>query len=183
MTYDPIAHWQERGTRYEREFRRKPAFEAQEAAILDVLDRLSFGSVLEVGCGFGRVTRLIAERWPSASITALDLSAEQLASLHEAAPSAQTVESTIQSFRPGRRKWDLVLAVEVLMHVPPDQIEKVVGKLRRLATSDLVSADWAVPYGEQRQVGDSDFCHDYIALYGDAQVVELGAQRLYLVKA
>jgi trans-aconitate methyltransferase len=180
VTYDPVAHWQERGARYEREFRRKPAFDAQEAAILDVLDGLSFRSILEVGCGFGRVTRLVAERWPDVPITALDLSTEQLASLQSAVPRVQTVESTIQGFT-SRRKWDLVLAVEVLMHVPPDQIEKVVGKLRRLARTNLVSVDWAVPYGDTRELGGTDFCHDYAALYGDADVVELGAQRLYRV--
>jgi trans-aconitate methyltransferase len=148
-----------------------------------MLDALTFDTVLEVGSGFGRITRLIAERWPDARITALDLSSEQLASLQAAVPTVRVIESTIQSFRPGRRHWDLVLAVEVLMHIPPDEIEKIVGKLRKLATSDLVSVDWAVPYGETRQMGDSDFCHDYAALYGDAEVVELGAQRLYRVPA
>jgi len=75
-------YWLERGRKYIDEQHTPPEFHRlQEQFLLDVLQRsgLPMRRVLEIGCGFGRITRLLAETWPDASITALDLSPEQLA--------------------------------------------------------------------------------------------------------
>lgn len=183
-TYHPISFWREAGRRYEAEFETGPAYEAQEQALMALLEGLRFRSVLEVGCGFGRITRLIAGRWPDVAITALDLSPDQLAATGAKVPGAELVESTFEDFDPGARRWDLVLASEFLMHVPPESIAEVVAKLRDLTTRDVVTVDWAVPYPPERPIADFNFCHDYAALYGEGvEVVDLGtAQRLYHVK-
>ncbi|MCX7149966.1 MAG: methyltransferase domain-containing protein [Rhodocyclales bacterium] len=49
---------------------------------VDLLARVAVtapGRVYDLGCGAGNVTRLLAERWPAASITGVDDSAEMLA--------------------------------------------------------------------------------------------------------
>ena len=53
---------------------------------LDLLGRVPVaapGTVVDLGCGAGNVTRVLAERWPGAQITGIDGSPEMLAFLAE----------------------------------------------------------------------------------------------------
>lgn len=70
--------------------RRRPA--------LDLLARIPAeapGAVYDLGCGAGNVTRLLAERWPQASITGIDSSAEMLARARKEAPAIAWVEADL----------------------------------------------------------------------------------------
>src|SRR6185503_2880674 len=72
----------ERGRNYINEKRTPPEFHRlQERFLFDVLRRsgVPMRRVLEIGCGFGRITKLLAQAWTDADVTALDLSPEQLA--------------------------------------------------------------------------------------------------------
>ena len=73
--FDVNKYWLERGRTYLGEHRTPPEFHRlQEHLLLDVLKRgnIPMKRVLELGCGFGRITRLLAREWPEAAITALD---------------------------------------------------------------------------------------------------------------
>jgi len=77
---------------------------------------------------------------------------------------------------PPLRAWDLVVAVEVLMHIPPSTIQAAVTALRR-ASRILVTVDWTVP---RDAVAPHCFLHDYPALVGvPVEAVRVGAQTLY----
>jgi trans-aconitate 2-methyltransferase len=65
--------------------------DARRRPALDLLARLasrSFGRIVDLGCGAGNITRLLAERWPAAQITGIDSDPAMLA-------KAAGVESTI----------------------------------------------------------------------------------------
>lgn len=74
-------------------------------------------SVLEVGVGEGDVSERVRSRYPGASVVGVDLPDETLAGewarrrLHNAFASASRLPFT-------DRRFDLVLAIEVLEHVP-----------------------------------------------------------------
>lgn len=175
--YDPVSYWTDRGRYYEAAFQ-PVRYVEQEAALLRVLSRLRFESVLDVGCGFGRIGALILDRWPTVAYTGLDLSAAQLTAARSRLPKAELIQSTISSFDPGDRRWDLVLAVEVLMHQRPRDLEAVIGKLRMLARRDVVTLDWTEAI--QRPIGSHNFRHDYAAL--GRPIATVGLQSIYHVR-
>lgn len=189
MTYNPTEYWQAAGTdtahrEHESRFVRADVFAEQERALLATLDGLEFKSVLEVGCGFGRITRLVSERWPEASYTAIDLSAERLASAQRKAPNVEFIQTTIQGYKT-RRKWDLVLAVETLMHVPGGEVEQVIERLLAMTRKHLVTLDWAVPLPAGTAIAPWNECHDYAGLYGERlrSVEQVGPlQAVYVVE-
>lgn len=59
---------------------------------LDLLGRIPLNRpmrIVDLGCGAGNVTRLLAERWPDAELTGLDSSPEMLARASETLPNAR----------------------------------------------------------------------------------------------
>jgi trans-aconitate methyltransferase len=185
-TLDPHVYWTAAGfdpahPEHERHFVRTQTFAAQEEALMAVLERLEFRSVLEVGCGWGRITKIVRKRWPAIPYTAIDISPERLASASRKAPDVEFVESSIADYRPGRQ-WDLVLAVETLMHVPPDEIAAAVDRLHRLARRHIVSLDWTADLGS-KPIAAHNWRHDYAELYGSVLVrtEPVGLQSIHVV--
>ena len=188
MTYDPITYWRERGETYMAKFRPE-RYAEQEAALEEFLRPLEFQSVLEVGCGFGRIASLIRRVNPKASYTGLDLSLTMIAAAHDRlGADAELVDSALGDFKPKSRTWDLVIAVEVLMHVPPEGVVKAVRKLDRLAVAHIVTLDWATPLPRKR-TAEHNFLHDYPALLGkgpfgrarEVEIVPIGVQAIHHV--
>lgn len=173
-----LNYWRQRGKGYEAAFRRSPAFEVQERALVDRLDGLEFGSVLEVGCGFGRITELVAGRYRDAAYTAVDVSPDMLASAAQKVPRARFIESSILDLDAEGATWDLVLAVEVLMHVPPDEIVATVEKLCSLAAKYLVTVDYA---GTSVGLAAHNWAHDWELLLPDAERTLVGGQVINVV--
>lgn len=186
MTYDPTAYWRARGATYEAKFRGE-RYAEQEDAIARLVGSLQFDSVLEVGCGFGRIGWLICDMRPGVAYTGIDLSPDLLASARERIPDGTFVETDIADFRPDGR-FDLVIASEVLMHVRPEDIGSVVRKMDRLAARHLVTVDWTRPLPRMK-VAAHNFLHDYRALLGTGQfgrarevnVIPVGLQSIHHV--
>ncbi|MFD3946477.1 class I SAM-dependent methyltransferase [Streptomyces sp. NPDC058579] len=70
-------------------------------------------SLLELGCGAGRVTRPLVER--GFAVTAVDESEEMLDAVRERVPGAETVRSPIESLDLARR-FDVVTLASYLVH-------------------------------------------------------------------
>ena len=66
------------------------------------IDAASPRSVVDLGCGTGGVTRILAERWPEAQVTGLDSSAAMLAKARAGTPvpGVTWLEADIASWRP-----------------------------------------------------------------------------------
>ena len=70
---------------------------------LDLLARVPVAapaSVVDLGCGAGNVTRVLADRWPAAGITGVDGSPEMLAEAREIAPGIAWIEADIETWHP-----------------------------------------------------------------------------------
>jgi trans-aconitate 2-methyltransferase len=70
---------------------------------LELLDRVPLESpavVYDLGCGTGQVTRLIAERWPSASVHGLDSSREMLDKAAAGSGPIRWIEADLRTWRP-----------------------------------------------------------------------------------
>lgn len=164
-------YWLERGRAYIDEQRTPPEFHRlQERFLLDVLQHsgLPMQRVLEMGCGFGRITRLLADTWPDADLTALDLSPEQLANARRYC-GARPIRFEQYDFYSGQPLpgggYDTILAIEVFLHHPPTVVVGLFKKLadagRHIVNIDW-SEDWPLPTPEHVWV------HDFTRLYAEA---------------
>jgi SAM-dependent methyltransferase len=176
MSYVPHEYWSRQGKTYKEGFRYNKDFELQEKILIDYLkdyflSHASFSTVLEVGCGFGRITRLLLSNFPYIKdYLAIDLSVDQIENAKEFVRPAVArhdqlnfVVSDIQSFQ-NQKKYDLVLASEVLMHILPSEIDEVIRKLVTISKNHVINIDW---YEEQapKKAAPHNFVHQYENIY------------------
>jgi len=70
---------------------------------IDLLARVTLGEptrIYDLGCGSGRTTNLLAQRWPNARIVGVDASPNMLASARQAYPRLEFVEADLASWAP-----------------------------------------------------------------------------------
>jgi len=174
MAYNPDEYWKTRGKTYKTDFDSRSGslvhrakYGTQERLLFELLGRLSFKSVLEIGCGFGRVTKLMVGKFPTIeSYDALDLSPDQLKSA-EAYVNSSKVKyhcTPFQAFPGMEKSYDLVLASEVLLHVTPDEIKGFLARMVALSKMHVVHIDWS-PKSPPKSFAPHNFPHDYLGLY------------------
>jgi trans-aconitate 2-methyltransferase len=73
--------------------------------------------VVDLGCGPGSSTALLAERWPDASVTGVDSSPEMVAEARRTVPAVEFVEADIATWTPGGQV-DVVVSNAALHWVP-----------------------------------------------------------------
>lgn len=179
------SYWRRRGASYAGEIESRklaPVYAAQTEEILDRLGDLSFSSVLEVGCGFGRIGSAVIERYGKPWV-GLDLSRAQLVEARRRGDRLRPhlVEGSATSLPLRNESFDLVLAVEMLMHIPPEHVRRALGELLRVSRRHVVHVDWFEDYLAGFQTG---WCwvHDYSRLWTElgatATVIPLESERL-----
>ena len=171
MSYDPPTYWTARGEHYAEE---KPAnWSAEDPNLSDFIDGLRFNSVLDLGCGYGRVGAGLLYRHPGISYTGLDVS-PKLAETTAKRLGVHVITTDLAAFQTDSR-WDLVLAVSVLGHLLPTQVPTVLERMRTWALRDIVVWDW----DETGEHTDYQFAHDYRALMPNAERIPVGRLSIY----
>jgi SAM-dependent methyltransferase len=141
----------------------------QEDFLISILKStsFSFNNIVEIGCGFGRITKLLAEAFPEAKIVALDLSPHQLEHADKYCVGCDNIEFYqydiySEAALPGG-KFDLAVAIEVLLHHPTDAVASLVNRLSFLS-SWIVNLD---PSAESHPVRPARhvWLHDYQSIY------------------
>ncbi|MGB6673986.1 MAG: class I SAM-dependent methyltransferase [Candidatus Nitrosopolaris sp.] len=194
MSYIPHEYWFNHGKTYKKEFRYNKNFELQERILIDYLKNnvssSSFSSVLEVGCGFGRITKLLLSNFPHIrEYLAIDLSPDQIENAKELikpaietkdqVPNLTFLVSDIQSFQI-QKKYDLVMASEVLMHILPSEISEVMSKLISMSSEHIVNIDW-YEQPPPSKAAPHNFIHQYEKLYRNMPEV-LNVYRIPIMK-
>lgn len=216
-SYNPKDYWIEQGKVYKDNFRYNSKFELQERFLIEYLTSNIFSttnsqakpvklSVLEVGCGFGRITRLILENFGKliTKYTAVDMSPDQIRNAKKFVgdpyvegydvPNVgdneskkeerlEFVVSDIQSLTSANAsnlKYDLVLACEVLLHVLPSEIHQVVYQLTEMSNKHIINVDWyedVVP----KKIAPHNFIHRYEEIYANIPSV-MRVRRIAIIK-
>lgn len=178
MSYIPQEYWFKHGKTYKEEFQYNKKFELQEKILIGYLkNNLSvspFSTVFELGCGFGRITKLLLSNFSNITeYVAIDLSPHQIENAKKfVRPILETKQqnlnlnfmvSSIQSFQI-QKKYDLVLASEVLMHVLPYEIGDIIRKLVGMSNEHVINIDW---YEEPpvTKAASHNFIHQYEKIY------------------
>ncbi len=107
---------------------------------VDLLARVGLISpdrIVDLGCGVGNVTQMIATRWPNAELTGVDSSAEMLARARELPDSIDWVQADIATWSP-KTPLDLVFSNSVLHFV--DEHKHLLLKLLEFVTPGGVLA-------------------------------------------
>lgn len=141
MTFNPGEYWAKRGKVYEQQAIKGGWWDGEQEGIPELLATLEFSSVLEVGCGFGRVGASIKRHWPEVTYTGIDISADLVEGARKRLPDSEIIEADLVTYTDDRQ-WDLVLAISALSHIPPEDIGGVVAKIKRWARRDIVVVDW-----------------------------------------
>lgn len=173
---------------YADDWRSSPAYEAQEAVIESFLDGLpkdSIRGILEVGPGFGRITELLVKHFlpqgrfysfMDVAQAPLDAAAAVIAPIEpfdSILASVADYDWTIgyppapdsgPDYEPG---FDLVVAVEVLMHIPPTQVTEAIRRLRGHTKQSgyLLTCDWTQALDPRVTVRTQNYRHNYPELY------------------
>lgn len=168
--YENKSYWVEEGKKYFTNYSKMDAptvkrYDTQADLIIKFLSDLQFDSVCEAGCGFGRITKRIVEKFniQKEKYLAFDVSQDQLNKARElVGDRVEFQQSSIEELDTAR-KYDLVLASEVLMHIPLENIESNLAKLASLSSKYVVNIDW-----RETDPKKSSFCcfaHDYKKIY------------------
>lgn len=97
--------------KFQRE-RTQPAFDLAARVRLEAPRR-----IVDVGCGPGNSTAVLAQRFPGAELNGMDSSAEMLETARESLPDVHWFQADITSWEPEER-YDLLFSNAVLQWVP-----------------------------------------------------------------
>lgn len=148
MSDDWMKRWvpgQESADRYEARFEALAASGRQVHGEADFVERLGVRSVLDAGCGTGRVARELAAR--GLEVVGVDLDAGMLATARRKAPRLDWRLADLASVDLGRSFEAVVMAGNVMLFLAPGTEGAVVANLARhvLAGGLLIAGFQLVP--------------------------------------
>lgn len=169
--YDYADYWRHEGKLSHIDslsFRLTKEHEAQEDSIRSAVLDHDPKSILEIGAGWGRIAKLIRDAGVEAKYLALDLSYDRLKQIKD-----KSIDKKVADFftyaSPDFGQYDLVLAVELLMHIPPDIIEDFVAKMKIYANDTIIILDYDPEQRRDIELADHNFLHEYDRLFPDAK--------------
>jgi SAM-dependent methyltransferase len=175
VSYNPSEYWHERGKVYKKNFRYDKNKRVQEEFLIAHLNNISgsFKSVLELGCGFGRITQLLLSNYHNITeYLAVDISPDQIENAKSLLSSTKLsnnkvkldfLVSDIQSLKLDK-KYDLVILSEVLLHILPSEIDSIIKKLITFSNKHIINIDWYAEHPPRIQARHN-FIHQYEELY------------------
>jgi len=166
--YDYKKFWKARGKRELLD--QGTRYRIQEDNILRVLKSFKFDTVLEVGAGPGRITRLLKENF-DCEILATDISPDFLKQNIEVKTCLMDLVDI-----PLDVDFDLIIGVEVLMHIPYQHITNVIRSMKCIA-KHIVTLD----FNPLVKVGMEAHCfdHNYRHIYDKFEAIRMGDSVLY----
>jgi SAM-dependent methyltransferase len=176
---DVSEYWRKRGPGYQKELEEKSRsvqlrLEQQEKIIKKIISKFKPKSILEIGCGSGRFTKILSELTEYEKYLAIDISQGQINS------AKKFVNSEKIDFRCIKvqdldidEKFDLVFSSEVLMHISFRDIDSVIKKMVSFANKKIITIDWFDSTKIGEEAGGYCFLHNYNEFYSKNGVKEI----------
>ena len=181
IKFDPDKFWNKRGKSFHEDnpYSEKE-YKEQEQLILSYLKNLKFLSVLEVGCGYGRITKLINQNFEIQNYLATDLSSDLVKVASDYNKEFQNIEfkqSTIQDLGLDK-KFDLVIGIEVLQHVLPTDIQSVAQKLVDISNKYVINVD--ISFDKKPEyLARHNFGHNYNEIFSKCSGIKNIAEKKF----
>ena len=93
--------------------------------------------VLELGCGVGIFTKLLAKKVTGGIIEAVDLSEKSVAVAKQELKHKKNIHfdvADVVKYQPKNSDFDMITLMDVIEHIPLDHHEKLFGNLAKIAT-------------------------------------------------
>ena len=175
FNYNPENYWKKRGRDFHDEgIYLKEKYRNQEKELLNYLRGLKFESVLEIGCGYGRITKMLLENFEIKEYFAIDISDDLISEAKKLCKNF-AVKFLVGDIRKLNleRKYGLVIGCEVLMHVPPEDIENTMRILVSYSQKHIINIDWHQKTNP-RLKARHNFIHNYESIYNKIpEIVEI----------
>jgi SAM-dependent methyltransferase len=186
FVYDPVPYWTANGPHLSPPGSDSPEQAAVRVELQLLIEELQeingpISSVLDVGCGQGRLAAFLLDVLPAAKYSGLDLAESQLKGTLAVRPDAeQFYLSTLQDFDATKHmgQWDLVIASEVLLHIPPFEVEKACNVLKAITGKYLITVDWSQPLAGE--IAPWNWLHDYDKLLEPDVEIQVFNQSIFL---
>ena len=138
----------------------------QERHFVELVKASQPQTIIEVGCGFGRMTKAVALAIPGIRILASDISSHQLhhARKHCAGLNAEFSEYDLYDDSPFPMVADLAMAAEVFYHLPQSILRLVVARI--FDAAPILIHDYDPQTAPGSNAGQHYFSHDYASVYG-----------------
>jgi len=122
---------------------------------------LPMRNVLVLGPETGRISRWLAEFYPSARVATVDPATEQI----DSTPHRRAEEILRSAAQRPAQSYDVAIAVEVFQTHSRARVRALVESLSA-ASRYVVNIDWSEPW--PWKTPDGLWCHEYQALYAEA---------------
>ena len=170
MRYCPPKYWEKRGKTYPNEFeklglKRTILFKIQKFIFKKQIKKLSPTQLLDIGCGFGRLFNIYQKY--SHNFVGIDISLSMLMHAKNRKKSfkgCSLIRGTVTSLPFKENAFDLVLTTEVLLHVPPKEIENALLEISRVAKEFVLNLEF-FQKKRPKQLFPHNFLHDYPGIY------------------
>jgi ubiquinone/menaquinone biosynthesis C-methylase UbiE len=110
-----------------------------------------FSNVLEIGCGFGPNLYLLAKKFPKVNLVGIDINngaIEKGKKLFEK-EKIKNVKLFVKEAKDlnffKEKSFDIVFTDAVLMYLGPDEIERVIREMIKIAKKALILVEWHIP--------------------------------------
>ena len=168
-TYDYQSHWKDNEGK--KPVEQKNWFPKQVIKLHEMLKNRKFSSVLEIGCGDGRITKELLKHYNIETYDAVDISLDRIENAKNNVEnlkgicSIQFFASSFQEFS-SEKKYDLVIAAELLMHVPDDEISSFIRNMIQRSKKYVMNIDYFPEEGfEWPKLKDRNYLHNYLDLF------------------
>jgi SAM-dependent methyltransferase len=101
---------------------------------LDLLEKIEFQSLVDIGCGDGHFLAEVRARWPDRTVLGIDSSEAAVAQARRMSPDVPVeVRDILRSPLDGR--FDVATLLDVIEHVPPDSLPSFLQSVSRTLRS------------------------------------------------
>jgi 2-polyprenyl-3-methyl-5-hydroxy-6-metoxy-1,4-benzoquinol methylase len=109
--------------------------------VIERIQTLSFDSLLDVGCGDGRLLWEVRQRFPDKDLVGIDVSEQAIRFARAMSPNVEYVCGDVSDPAILAKEFDVITLIEVLEHIPPDRIQPFIrGLHKRLKANGVLVA-------------------------------------------
>ena len=125
--------------------------------LMEVLNKLEFDSVLELGCGAGANLSKLKGKY----IAGIDINADAIETAKRMLPQGNFKVGMVEELDYPDKVIDLILTDACLIYVPPEKIKDTVKEMLRVARKYIVMVEW----NNNKDIFDGHWVYDYAKLF------------------